>query len=213
MTELSAGATMLDPEDHERALASESGLLLSAGRPMTGTEVRIVDEADRELPTGAIGEVVVRGPQVMDGYWNLPAETAEALRGGWMHTGDVGYLDKHGYLYLSDRVKDVIISGGENVYPRQIEEVLFTLPGVVDAAVIGVPDETWGEVAEAVVVAAPDAQLTEDAIIAQCRSRLAGFQCPRTVDFTDALPRNATGKVLKRELRAPYWAGSKRQVH
>ena len=145
MTETTAAATYLYPADHRRALAGETQLLLSAGRPLLGTEVRIVDDHGAPVPTGTIGEVAVRGPQLMRGYWNLPEPTAEALRGGWMHTGDAGILDAEGFLYIQDRVKDMIVSGGENVYPREVEDVLFQHPAVADVAVIGVPDERWGE--------------------------------------------------------------------
>jgi acyl-CoA synthetase (AMP-forming)/AMP-acid ligase II len=212
MTELSAATTMLNPEDHLRALGSDSLLLLSAGRPVLGTEVRVVDDADRDAGAGVVGEIVVRGPQLMDGYWNRPDESAAALRDGWMHTGDAGLLDADGFLFVTDRVKDMIVSGGENVYPREIEEALFRLPGVADAAVIGVPDPRWGEVAKAVIVLSPGSALTEDAVVAHCRSMLAGFKCPRSVDFVEALPRNAAGKVLKREMRAPFWNGHERQT-
>lgn len=213
MTELSSTVTLLDPEDHVRALAEAPNLLLSAGRPLVGIELRIVDDDDHEVAAGVVGEVLVRGPQMMVGYHDRPDATAEALRDGWMHTGDAGHLDEDGYLYISDRVKDMIVSGGENVYPREIEEALFKLDGVIDAAAIGIPDDRWGEVAKAIVVAAPGVELSHDAVIAHCRSLLAGFKCPRSVDFVDQLPRNATGKVLKRELRQPYWQGYERGVH
>jgi acyl-CoA synthetase (AMP-forming)/AMP-acid ligase II len=148
----------------------------------------------------------------MRGYHNLPAATAETLRDGWLHTGDAGVMDGEGYLYLQDRVKDMIVSGGENIYPREIEEVLCLHPAVLDAAVIGVPDERWGETVKAVVVLRDGKDTTAEEIIAFCRSRLGGFKLPRSVDFMAALPRNATGKVLKRELRERYWAGHERRV-
>ena len=201
MTELGAVSTVLNPEDHVRALRGDAHLLLSAGRPTVGTEVRVVDEDDVDVARGQVGEIVVRGPQAMEGYWGRPDATAKALRGGWMHTGDAGYLDGEGYLYISDRVKDMIISGGENVYPREIEEAILKLPGVVDVAVVAVPDDRWGETPKAFIVAAHGATLTEDAVIAHCRTLLAGFKCPRAVAFVSSLPRNATGKVLKRVLR------------
>ncbi|MEP9361564.1 long-chain-fatty-acid--CoA ligase [Nocardioides sp. CN2-186] len=213
MTELSAVATMLSRSDHVVALRHHRELLTSAGRPVLGTQVRIVDEDDQELPWGSTGEVVVRGPQLMSGYWQQEEATAAALRGGWMHTGDVGHLDRDGYLFVSDRVKDMIISGGENIYPRQIEEVLFELDGVADAAVVGVPSSQWGERPLAVVVRAPGSDLTESAVIDFCRERLASYKCPSAVAFVDALPRNTVGKVLKRELRAPYWADLERSVN
>jgi acyl-CoA synthetase (AMP-forming)/AMP-acid ligase II len=213
MTEVAAVATMLSREDHRRALRGNRDLLLSAGRPVLGTQVRVVDQDDRELVGGETGEVVVRGPQLMSGYWCQEAETERALRDGWMHTGDAGHLDRDGYLFVSDRVKDMIISGGENIYPRQVEEILFQLEGVADAAVIGVPSSDWGERPLAVVVRAAGTELTEESVIAHCRTQLASYKCPSSVVFVDALPRNAVGKVLKRELRAPYWDGLARAVN
>jgi acyl-CoA synthetase (AMP-forming)/AMP-acid ligase II len=188
------------------------GLLQSAGRAITGTEIRIVDEDDNPVANGVMGEVVVRGPQVMKGYWNMPEATAEAIRDGWMHTGDAGTLDDEGYLYIKDRIKDMIVSGGENVYPKTVETVLFTHPVIADAAVIGVPDERWGETVKAVVVLVDGESVSEADVIDYCRDQMGGFECPRSVDFVEVLPRNAGGKVLKRELREPYWEGRGRRV-
>lgn len=212
MTELSPVATLMSPDDHRRALASKPELLLSAGRAVIGSEIRVVDEDDNPLPIGTMGEIVVRGPQVMKGYWNLPDETAEAIRDGWMHTGDAGTLDDEGFLYIQDRIKDMIVSGGENIYPRVIEEVLFKHPAIADAAVIGVPHDRWGETVKAIVQLREGASATEDELMEFCRGRLGGFECPSSVDFIDSLPRNASGKVLKRELREPYWVGQSRRV-
>jgi acyl-CoA synthetase (AMP-forming)/AMP-acid ligase II len=212
MTETTAAVTYLLPADHHRALHGEPDLLLSAGRAMVGTEVRVVDADDRPLPPGAVGEVVARGPQLMRGYWNLPEASAEALRGGWMHTGDAGRMDERGYLYISDRVKDMIVSGGENVYPREVEEVLFQHPAVADVAVIGIPDEKWGEAVKAIVVLREGARAEAAEIVEFCRGRLAGYKRPQSVDFVPLLPRNPSGKVLKRELREPYWQGHSRRV-
>jgi acyl-CoA synthetase (AMP-forming)/AMP-acid ligase II len=212
MTETTAAATYLYPQDHRLALAGRSELLLSAGRPLLGTRVRVVDEQDRPLPNGTIGEVVIQGPQLMRGYWNREEASAEALRGGWMHTGDAGILDDEGYLYIQDRVKDMIVSGGENVYPREIEDVLFQHPGVADAAVIGIPDEKWGEAVKAIVVKQAGEDPSEEDILAFCRGKLGGYKQPRSVDFVEALPRNPSGKVLKKELREPYWKGHDRRV-
>ncbi len=212
MTETTAILTYLLPSDHKRALKDKPNLLLSAGRPLLGTEVRIVDEDDNPVPNGTIGEIIARGPQIMRGYWNMPDETAEALRGGWLHTGDAGVLDDEGYVYVQDRVKDMIVSGGENVYPRVVEDVLFQHPAVADAAVIGIPDKQWGETVKAVVVLRAEATATEEEIIDFCRDKLGGYERPRSVDFVSTLPRNPSGKVLKRQLREPYWAGHERRV-
>ena len=172
-----------------------------------------MDEQDRPVPNGTIGEIVARGPQLMQGYWNRPEESAEALRGGWMHTGDAGVLDDEGYVYVQDRVRDMIVSGGENVYPRVVEDVLFEHPAVADAAVIGVPDPTWGETVKAVVVLrAGSAGHRGRRSSSSAAGRLGGFERPRSVDFAETLPRNPTGKVLKRVLREKYWAGHKRRV-
>ena len=212
MTETTAAATYLMPADHRRALAGEPKLLLSAGRPVLGTEIRIVDAEGRPVPPGAIGEIAIRGPQVMRGYWNLPEATAEALREGWMHTGDAGVLDEEGFLYVQDRTKDMIVSGGENVYPREVEDVLYRHPAVAEAAVIGVPDPKWGEAVKAVVVLKSGQTVDDAELIRFCDGQLAGYKRPRSVEFLDALPRNPSGKVLKRELREKYWQGHGRRV-
>jgi fatty-acyl-CoA synthase len=202
MTEAAQAVSFLSAADHERALASRPQLLLSAGRSAVGTALRI----------GEAGEILVRGPQLMSGYWRREEATAQALRDGWLHTGDAGRIDEEGYLFVEDRIKDMIVSGGENVYPRTVEEVLVAHPAVAEAAVIGVPDERWGETVKAVVVLRPDAVCGEAALLDFCRPRLGGFERPRSVDFVDVLPRTATGKVLKRVLREPYWAGRPRRV-
>jgi len=211
-TEATASLTMLTHADHERALAGQPELLLSAGRPIAGTRIRIVDTQGRDLPAGAIGEIVVRGPQLMEGYWNKPAETAVAFLDGWLRTGDVGRLDAEGYLYICDRSKDVIISGGENVYPREVENMLFAHPAIADAAVIGIPDVTYGEAVLAVVVLKDGAELSADDVVTHCRRHLGGYKLPRRVEFVASLPRNPSGKVLKGELRAPYWRSHARNV-
>jgi long-chain acyl-CoA synthetase len=148
----------------------------------------------------------------MTGYWGRDRETADTLRDGWLHTGDAGRIDEDGYLFVEDRIKDMLISGGENVFPRVVEDVLLAHPAVAEAAVIGVPDERWGEAVKAVIALRPGAACTEQQIIAFCRPRLAGFERPQSVDFVDALPRTATGKVLKRALREPYWSDRARRV-
>jgi len=212
MTETSAVLTVLTREDHRRAVAGRPELLLSAGRALPGTEVRIVDENDDALPPGTIGEIAGRGDQIMRGYWNLPEATVEALRGGWLHTGDAGRMDADGYVYIEDRVKDMIVSGGENIYPREVENVLFAHPAVADAAVIGVPDAKWGEAVKAIIQLKPGTSATAEDIIEFCRGKLAGYKLPRSADFVAMIPRNASGKVLKRELREKYWAGHTRRV-
>ena len=211
MTELSPLAT-LNPAWFHTAEGRKRGKLRAAGRASYCTEVRIVDAQDRTVPTGEVGEIVARGPQLMRGYWNLPEASHEALRGGWMHTGDAGRMDAEGYVYISDRVKDMIVSGGENVYPREVEEVLFQHPAIADVAVIGVPDEKWGESVKAIVVLREGAAAEAAALLEHCQGRLAGYKRPRSVDFVAELPRNPSGKVLKRELREPYWKGQGRRV-
>jgi acyl-CoA synthetase (AMP-forming)/AMP-acid ligase II len=148
----------------------------------------------------------------MEGYWNRPEATAETLRDGWLYTGDLGYMDDEGYVYIQDRVNDMIVSGGENIYPREVEDVLFQLDAIADSAVIGVPDQQWGESVKAIVVLKKGRDLSEQEIIEFCRTRLAGFKAPRSVEQVETLPRNPSGKVLKRELREPYWKGERRRV-
>ncbi len=167
------------------------------------------------MALGEVGEVCIRGPLVMQGYWHRAEATAQAIDGdGWFHSGDAGYLDADGYLYIHDRIKDMIITGAENVYPAEVENVLMAHPAIADAAVIGVPDERWGETVKAVLVRAPGGDDAHDAdILAFCRARLAGFKCPTSIDWVGALPRNPSGKILKRELREPYWASRTRSVN
>ena len=212
MTETTAMVTVLGPAEHERALAGEAHLLKSAGRAALGTELRIVDENDDEVPHGEVGEVLIRGPQVMTGYWNLPEATERSLRGGWMHTGDAARMDEEGFIYIQDRIKDMIVSGGENIYPAEIESALFEHDAIADVAVIGIPDEQWGESVLAFVVTKASASVTTDELIDFCRSRLAGYKIPRRVEFIDAVPRNASGKALKKDLREPFWEGVERRV-
>jgi len=212
MSETCSAISFLSAADHRRAVSEQPSLSFSAGRPCLGTEVRIVDEEDNPLPPGRAGEIVVRGPQVMRGYWNLPEVTAETLRGGWLHTGDAGAMDEAGYLSIQDRIKDLIVSGGENISPREVEEVLLQHPAVAEVAVIGVPDEKWGETVKAIVVPRDGQTPTVDDLVAFCRTRLGGYKLPRSMEFVASLPRNPTGKVLKRELREKYWAGQARRV-
>ncbi|MEO6291620.1 MAG: long-chain fatty acid--CoA ligase [Burkholderiaceae bacterium] len=178
-----------------------SDRIRSAGRAGFSTEIRITDDDGNELPCGTPGEILVRGPVVMMGYWNRPEETQQAMRGGWLHTGDGGTMDEEGYLYVVDRLKDMIISGGENVYPAEVEEVLGRHPAVTASAVIGIPNEKWGETVHAVVMLRPGATVTQEALLAHCRAHLGGYKCPKSIEFSTALPLSAAGKVLKGELR------------
>ncbi|WP_192876314.1 long-chain-fatty-acid--CoA ligase [Rhizorhabdus dicambivorans] len=212
MTELSCAGTFLSEADHVRALSDRPELLASAGRALPGTELRIVDAGGRACAPGEIGEILIRGPQVFPGYWKLPEATATALRDGWLHSGDAGSLDEEGYLFIRDRLKDMIVSGGENVYPAEVEAVLHQHPQIAEASVIGVPDEKWGETVMAVIVAEAGARPSEAEIDRHCRESLGGFKLPRRYSFVDALPRNASGKILKRELRASFWNHSSRQI-
>jgi acyl-CoA synthetase (AMP-forming)/AMP-acid ligase II len=196
MTELAATGTFLTPDDHR-----EGTRLRSAGRPTLGLDVRVVDEAEAEVPRGTIGEIVCRTGSVMLGYWQRPRETAEALRGGWLHTGDAGYMDDEGYLFVVDRLKDMIVSGGENVYSAEVENALGSHAAVAACAVIGVPDAEWGERVHAVVVPQPGRTADAGELEAHCRRLIAAYKIPRSWEFTDALPVSPAGKVRKRELR------------
>jgi acyl-CoA synthetase (AMP-forming)/AMP-acid ligase II len=211
-TESSGGLTIFTRADHRRALDGNPGLLKSAGRAAFGTEVRVIDPEGNDCAPGEVGEIIGRGPQLMTQYWNLPDATAEALQDGWLHTGDAGTFDDDGYLYIRDRLKDMIVTGGENVYPAEVEQILFEHEAIADVAVIGIPDEKWGEAVKACVVLKPDAEASEEELIEFARGRLAGFKLPKSVDFVDELPRNASMKVLKTVLREPYWVGRDRAV-
>ncbi len=188
-------------DDHRAALADKPHLLRSCGRAVFGTEIRVVDEQGNPLPPGEIGEIVARGPQLMKGYWKRDDATAKTIVDGWLHTGDAGRMDEEGYVYIQDRVKDMIISGGENIYPAELENILMGHPQIQDAAVIGVADEKWGEVPFAVLVSGGAAELTPDELVAFCRGKLAGYKIPRQLAYVEALPRNPTGKILKKDLR------------
>jgi long-chain acyl-CoA synthetase len=213
LTEISGGATFLSPEDHDRAV-TQPELLRSCGKPDPSSELRIVDPATLQpVPAGEPGEVLIRSAQVMAGYWQRPEETSYSLLpGGWLRTGDIGYLDGEDYLYLVDRAKDMIVSGGENIYPAEVERVLSAHPEVAEVAVVGIPSDRWGESPMAVVVREAGSALTERELIDWCRERLAHYKCPVAVRWMDALPRNASGKVLRRVIREPLWAGRERRV-
>ncbi len=210
LTETTASGTTLPPA----FLEGPGAKLRSCGRPYAGVDVRVVGPLGDTLPTGEVGEIVIRCAAVMKGYWNNSDATRAAFfDGGWLRTGDAGYFDEEGFLYIHDRIKDMIVSGAENIYPAEVENALMHDPAIADVAVIGVPDERWGEAVKAVVVPKPGKHATQDDIIVYARTRIAGYKLPKSVDFVPALPRNPTGKILRRELRAPYWAGRMRQVN
>ena len=216
LTETTGAVINLAPADHDPNGANKHRLR-SCGLPGPGVEVKIVDndtETGSECSVGEVGEIWIRSVQVMKGYWHMAEETAKTITpDGWFRSGDAGFIDADGYVYIHDRVKDMIVSGGENVYPAEVENVLMAHPGVADVAVIGVPDDKWGETAKAIVVRASGVEVTEQDIINYARERLARFKCPTTVEWLDVLPRNPTGKVLKKDLRAPYWEGRSRNVN
>ena len=213
LSEASPILTYLAPEDHTFEDDERQYIpVKSGGRPIPGCDVRLVDQDDREVPVGEVGEIVARGPNIMKGYWNRPDITADTLRGGWLHTGDMGVFDEAGYLYILDRKKDMIKPGGENVYSPEVESAICAHPGVLEAVVIGVPDEKWGEAIKAVVVRRPGCGLTEGTLIEFCRARLTHFKCPHSVDFMDELPKGGTGKVQKNVLRERYQAAKAKRV-
>ncbi|MBA3070257.1 MAG: long-chain-fatty-acid--CoA ligase [Hyphomonas sp.] len=208
LTETVGAGTFLPPEAHDPAW----GKLRSCGVPWPGAVVRVVDGEGKPVPTGDVGEIVIKAGFVMKGYWNRADATKEAVRDGFFYTGDAGYFDEDGFLFIHDRVKDMIVSGGENVYPAEVENAIFGAPGVADVAVIGVPDEKWGEAVKAIVVRKPGEAPTPESIIAWAKERIAAYKAPKTVDFIDALPRNPSGKILRKDLRESYWKGMTRRV-
>jgi fatty-acyl-CoA synthase len=209
LTETTGGGTFLAPQDHDPA----RGKLRSCGKPAPGHEIRVVDDQGQTVPQGEVGEIVMKAPNVMKGYWNNSGATKSAVKEQWFHTGDAGFFDADGYLYIHDRVKDMIVSGGENIYPAEVENALFGHPAIADVAVIGVPDDKWGEAVKAIVVQKPGIEATPAEIIAWARDRIAGYKLPKSVDFVATIPRNPSGKVLRRELRKPYWEGRERQIN
>ena len=214
MTETGGGIALLAPEEHVLE-GPAARRLRAAGKPLPGNECRIVDvENLQDVPAETSGEIWIRSPQNMVGYWKQPEATAETMRAdGWLRTGDIGFLDQDGFLYVQDRLKDMIVSGAENIYPAEVESALASHPAIADIAVIGVPDVRWGETPKALVIRTSDTALTEADVIAFARTKLAAYKCPTSVDFVDVLPRNSAGKILKKELRARYWAGRHRQVN
>ena len=209
LTETCGAGTILPPEDHDPAL----GKLRSCGKPAATAELRILDDQGQVLPPNKVGEIVYQSKSLMKGYWKNSEATAKSIQDGWFFTGDAGYLDEDGYLYIHDRIKDMIVSGGENVYPAEVENALFAHEAVGDVAVIGVPDDKWGEAVKAIIVLKPNSEANEADIISHCRDKIAGYKVPKSIDFTDVLPRNPSGKLLKRELRKPYWEGKTRQIN
>jgi long-chain acyl-CoA synthetase len=205
---------VLEKADHKvEGSAKEVKRLESAGKPLGQGEMRIVDKDGHDVPVGEVGEILARSDRMMTGYWRMPNETAETIEDGWLHTGDVGRMDEDGYIYLVDRRKDMIISGGENIYSREVEEVLYMHPAVLEAAVVGVPDKKWGESVKAVVVLKEDAEACEEEIIDFCKEHLASYKKPRSVEFRDVLPKTGSGKIKKAEIREEYWKGQERRIH
>lgn len=211
MTELAPLATV-NPALNHTPEGRKQGKLRSAGRPGFCVELRIVDPLGREVPRGTVGEVVVRGPNVMQGYWNKPDQTAQAIRDGWMHTGDGAWMDEDGYIFITDRLKDMIISGGENIFSAEVENALAQHPAVASCAVIGIPSAQWGETVHAVVVLHAGVQAVQEELIDHCKALIAHYKCPRSVEFRDALPLSGAGKILKTRLREPFWKGHVRHV-
>jgi long-chain acyl-CoA synthetase len=213
MTEAAPLVTALDPR-YTVLEGPDASRAKSCGQAAHLVDVRIADDQDREVPRGTVGEVQTRGDNIMLGYWNMPELTAQALRGGWYHTGDAGTMDEDGFVYIVDRLKDMIITGGENVYSAEVENAIAMLDGVAEVAVIGIPDEKWGEAVHAIVVPRAGATVTQEQVVAHCHTLIAGYKCPRSVTIrTEPMPISGAGKVLKTALRAPYWAGREKQVN
>ncbi len=208
LTETTGVGTCLTPDDHEKRPEK----LKSCGRASKGIQIRLLKPDGTNAKPGEVGEVLVKGDCITKGYWNKPEVNAETIVDGWLHTGDAAYMDEEGYLYIHDGVKEMIISGGENIYPAEVESALFSHPKIADVAIIGVPDDKWGESVKAIVVVKKGEKLTPEEIIAFARERIAAYKCPKTVDFIDVLPRNPSGKILRRDLRKPYWEGRDRLV-
>jgi len=213
MTEYGTPVTVLPAEEIDIESPRGAQLLSSVGRPVFNAQVRIVDENGNDVLPGEAGEVIVKGDALMSGYWNMPEETAATMRGGYFYTGDVAKVDEEGNLYIVDRKKDMIISGGENVYCPEVESLLRTHPAVSEAAIIGIPDAKWGEAVKGLVTLKPGATVTEDELKEFCRSQLAGYKIPKSIDFYEDLPRTSMGKIYKKELREKYWAGHEKKSH
>jgi acyl-CoA synthetase (AMP-forming)/AMP-acid ligase II len=208
LTETTGAITIMMPADHDPV----KGKLRSCGKALKGVELKVIDEEGNDLKTGEIGEVVSKSDLNMKGYWNKPDATKESIVNGWFYSGDAGFFDEEGYLFIHDRVKDMIVSGGENIYPAEVENALMSHDQIIDAAVVGVPDDKWGESVKGFVVIAENTSLSEDEIISYSRTKIAAYKCPKSIEFIKELPRNPSGKILRRELRDPYWKGIDRKV-
>jgi long-chain acyl-CoA synthetase len=215
MTETSPLLTGLQTQDHiVDGTPEQVRRLASAGKEVLGVEVRVVNAEGEDVEPGEVGEVIGRGPNIMLGYWRMPEATATAIVDGWMHTGDLATVDEENYIFIIDRAKDMIISGGENIYSVEVENAIYTHPAVLEAAVVSIPHETWGEAVHAVVVLKPDRSLSAEELIDHVRAQIAGYKVPRSIDFSErALPKSGAGKILKRDLRDRYWAGKSRNVN
>lgn len=211
MTETTGTIIVLPPEDHD---PEGNERMRSAGKPLPGVEVKIVDSTGKEVGVREVGEICTRSNSNMARYFKQPEKTAETVDNeGWLRTGDAAYRDEDGYIYIHDRIKDIIITGGENVYPAEVENALYEHPAVSEAAVIGIPDNKWGEAVKAIIVTKPDEEVEESQVISFVRKRIAGFKTPKSVDVIAEMPHNASGKILRKDLRAPYWEGKTRQVN
>jgi acyl-CoA synthetase (AMP-forming)/AMP-acid ligase II len=208
LTETTGAITIMMPEDHD----PKKGKLRSCGKALKGVELKIVDENGKDLKTGEIGEVISKSDLNMKGYWNKPDATKESIVNGWFYSGDAGFFDDEGYLFIHDRVKDMIVSGGENIYPAEVENALMSHKEILDAAVVGIPDDKWGESVIGFVVIEESTNLSEVEIISYARTQIAAYKCPKSIEFIKELPRNPSGKILRRELRDPYWEGIDRKV-
>ena len=208
LTETSGIGTTLSPDHHDPLL----GKLRSCGKKYTGVDIRIIDDDKNEVALGEVGEIVIKSSAVMKGYWNRDEANKESIVDGWFYTGDVGYFDDEDFLYIYDRVKDMIISGGENIYPAEVENALMSHPDIIDAGVVGVPDDKWGETVKGFVILKEGSTITEAEIIASTKEKIASYKCPTSINFINELPRNPSGKILRRELRAPYWNKEGRNI-
>jgi long-chain acyl-CoA synthetase len=214
MTEASPLLTILYFEEHHTEGPEKlTRRLLSCGREIIGVEVRIVNEDGQDVKPGEVGEIIARGPNIMQGYWKKEAETEAVLRDGWYYTGDMGTVDDEQYIFLVDRKKDMIITGGENVYSTEVENAIYTHPAVLEAAVIGVPDERWGEAVKGIVVLKPGVAAEAEEIIEHCRDSIAGYKVPKSIEFMEELPKSGAGKILKRDLREKYYEGRDRRIN